>query len=136
VAIATDGCNVIGQHNFLVQKLKAKIVSLVSVHCHAHRLASASYNTAADLYSMVCETAKHCNTIMTECFTVSPLPSPCLAMHETIIKTQGRRLQRSCKTRWFSSEATVRARGEILFFWAALKHLSENKNDAMCVVLL
>jgi len=41
MAIATDGCNVIGRHNFLAQKLEAKIVSLVIVHCHAHRLASA-----------------------------------------------------------------------------------------------
>jgi len=58
VAIATDGYNVIGRYIFLAQKLEAKIVSLVSVHCHEHRLASASYNTAADLYSMVYETAK------------------------------------------------------------------------------
>jgi len=43
VAIATDGCNVIGRHNFLSQKLEAKIVSLVPVHGHAHRFPSASY---------------------------------------------------------------------------------------------
>jgi len=63
IAIATDGCNVIGRHNFLAQKLEARIVSLASVHCHAHRFASASYNTAADLYNMVYETAKtlQCN---------------------------------------------------------------------------
>jgi len=30
----------------------------------------------------------------------------------------------------------VRARNEILAIWAALKQLSENKNDAMYVVLL
>jgi len=58
VAIATDGCNVIGRHNFLPQKSEAKIVSLVSVHRHAHRFALASITTAADLYSMVYETAK------------------------------------------------------------------------------
>jgi len=44
--------------NFLAQKLEAKIVSLVSVHCHAHRLVSACYYPAADLYSMVYGTAK------------------------------------------------------------------------------
>jgi len=60
VPIATDGCNVIGRHNFLAQKLEAKIVSMVSVYCHAHRLTSASYYTAADLCSMVCETMKAC----------------------------------------------------------------------------
>jgi len=37
VAIATDGYNVIDPHNFLAQTLEAKIVSLVSVHRHAHR---------------------------------------------------------------------------------------------------
>jgi len=42
----------------MAQKLEAKILSLVSVHCHAHRLASASYYTAADFYSMVYATAK------------------------------------------------------------------------------
>jgi len=31
---------------------------LVSVHCHAHRFASVSYYTAADLYNMLYETAK------------------------------------------------------------------------------
>jgi len=31
----------------------AAIVSLVSVRCHGHRLASASYYLAVDLYSMV-----------------------------------------------------------------------------------
>ena len=58
VAIATEGCNAIGRHNFLVQKLEAKIVRIVSMHCHAHRLASASYYIATELYSMVYETAK------------------------------------------------------------------------------
>jgi len=56
--LPTDGCNVMSRHNFLAQKLEAKIVSLVSAHCHAHRLASGCYYTAADLYSVVCETVK------------------------------------------------------------------------------
>jgi len=30
----------------------------------------------------------------------------------------------------------MRARTEILAIWAELKQLSENKNDAMCVVIL
>jgi len=38
--------------------------------------------------------------------------------------------------RLLSSEATVRARSESLSILAALKQLSENINDAMCVVLL
>jgi len=51
VAIVTDKhvfpergycCNVGGRHNFLAQKLEAKFVSLLSVHSHAHRFASAS----------------------------------------------------------------------------------------------
>jgi len=49
-------------------------------------------------------------------------------MYQTKMKTKGRQLQRTCKTMWLSSEATVRARSEIL---AALGQLSENKNDAM-----
>jgi len=50
-------------------------------------------------------------------------------------RTTGRQLQRAFKTRWLSSEAAVRIRSEILAIWAVLK-LSEDKNDAMCVVLL
>jgi len=38
VGIAT-GCNVIGRRNFLAQKLEAKTVSLVCVHCYEHRFA-------------------------------------------------------------------------------------------------
>jgi len=45
------------------------------------------------------------------------------------MKTKGRHLQRVCQTRWLSSETTVRARSEILTIWAALKQMSENKND-------
>ena len=134
MAIATDGCNVIGRHNFLVQKLEGKIVSLVSVHCHAHRCASASYYTAADLYSMVYELRKHFKAIMEVlcCFTVA---IGLLAMPQTTMKTKGRQLQRVRKTRWLSSEATVRVGSENLAIWAAPK-LSEDKYDAMCVVLL
>jgi len=58
MAIATDGCNVIGWHIFLAQKLEAKIVSWVFVRCHKRRLALASYYTATDLYGMVYETTK------------------------------------------------------------------------------
>jgi len=43
---------------FVAQSLEAKIESMVSVHCHAHRLPLASHYTAADLYSVVYETAK------------------------------------------------------------------------------
>ena len=71
-----------------------------------------------------------------KCFTVSPFRSACLEMHYTTMKTKGRRLQRACKTWWLSNEATVRARSENLAIWAALKQLSENRNGAMCVVLL
>jgi len=71
-----------------------------------------------------------------EVITVSPLRSACLAMHQTTMKTKGPQLQRACKTRWLSSEAAVRARSEILAIWAALKQLWENKNDAICFVLL
>jgi len=48
------------------------------------------------------------------CFTVTLLRSVCLAMHQITTKTKGRQLQRACKVRWLSNEATVRARSEIL----------------------
>jgi len=76
-----------GGHIFLAQKLEAKIASLVFVHCHAHRLASASCYTAADLYSKVCETAKglSCNNGMFYCFTVAidlHGDASCIRLHE------------------------------------------------------
>jgi len=98
------------------------------------RTASASYYTAADLYSVGYEIAKALLMQLWNCFTVSPFWSACLAMHQTTMKRKGRQLQRACKTRWLSSEATVGAMSEILAIWAALKQLSGNENDAMCVV--
>jgi len=69
--------------------MEAKFVSLVTVHCHAHHLASACYYTAADLYSMVYETAKTLSHAVWKCFAVSPLRSACLAMHQTTMKIKG-----------------------------------------------
>jgi len=131
MAIATDGSSIIGRLSFLAQKLEAKIVSWVTVHCHAHRLVLASYYTAAELC------VRNCKNILMQiwkCFLTLRLAG--LAMHQTTMKTKGWQLQRACKTTWLSSEATLRARCEILGIRAALKQLSENKNDAMCVVLL
>jgi len=84
-------------------------------------------------------TVRNCGSTLMQlwkCFTVSPLRSACLTMHQTTMKTKGRQLQRACETSWLSSEATMRAWGKFLAIWAALKQLSENKNDAMCVVSL
>jgi len=64
-------------------------------------------------------------------------------MHQTTMKTKGRMqnkvdmqkqsTQRVCKTKWMSSEVTVRASSGILAIYDALKQLSENKIDALCV---
>ena len=59
-----------------------------------------------------------------KCFTVSPLRSACMAMHQTATRTKVRQLQRAFRTRWLSSEAAM---SEILAIWAALKQLSEIK---------
>ena len=115
------------------QKLEANIVSMASVHFHAQRLASACY------YRFVQHGVRNCESTFMQlwkCFTVSPLQWCYLAMHQTTMKTKGRQLQRACKARWLLSEATVRARIKLLAIQAALKQLTENKNDAMCVVLL
>jgi len=73
VAITTDSYNVIGRHYFLALNLEVKIVSMVSLHCHAHRLASAYYCTAADLSRWCVKLQKHFNAIMEVfyCFTVA-----------------------------------------------------------------
>ena len=138
VAIATDRFNVIiGRHIFLAQKLEAKIVKAWCL-CIVMRTASLPPLTVADLYSMLYETAKalscNCGSVLLfhRCHR---LAWQCI-MHQTTTKTKGRQFQRACKTRWLWSEATVRARSEIFAVWAALKQVSENINDAMCVVLL
>ena len=107
VTIATDVCNVTGRLNFLAQKLEAKIVSSVTVHCHAHRLALDSYYTAAHLYSMVYETAKafYCNygsvLLFWRCDRLS------LAMHQTEDKTSAvaARMQNKVVVEWGNSES-------------------------------
>ena len=73
VATASDGYNIIGWHNFLAQMVEAKIASMVSVRCHAQRLASACYFPAADLYSRCLKLRKHFNATVKVlyCFTVA-----------------------------------------------------------------
>jgi len=119
MAIATDGCNVIGRHKLLAQKLEAKILSLVSVHCHAHRFSLLLYCRRFVQYGV-----RNCESTsmqLWKCFTVLPNRSACLAMHQTTMKTKGRQLQREWVKGWLSRDATVRARSEILAFGAALK---------------
>jgi len=79
---------------------------------------------------------KHFDAIMEVlyCFTVAVGLLGDASDHT--MKTKGRQLQRACKTRCLLREAVVRARSDILGVWAALKQRSENKNNAMCVVLL
>jgi len=85
MAIATDGCNVIGRHNFQAQKLEAKIVSLVSVHSHAHHLSLLLYCCRFVQYGI-----RNCESTLMHLwkrFTVKPFRSACLAMHQTTMKT-------------------------------------------------
>jgi len=72
VAIATDGCNAIGRHNFLAQKLEAKIVSLGSVHCHAHRFGFLLYCHRFVQYGVRnCESTFNAIMKGSYCFTVA-----------------------------------------------------------------
>jgi len=99
--------------NFLSQKLEAKIVSLVFVHCHAHR-----FGLSLCCRRFVQYGVRNCESTLMQlwkCFTVSPLRSACLPMHQTTMKTKDRQLQCACKTRWLSRVATVRAMG--VRFW-------------------
>jgi len=72
MAIATGGCNVIGRHNFQAQKIEAKILSLVSVHSHAHHLSLLLYYCRFVQYGDT-KLRKHFNAIMEVfyCFTVA-----------------------------------------------------------------
>jgi len=54
---------------------------------------------------------RNCKNILMQLWKCSlTLRSAGLAMHRTTMKTRGWQLQRACKTRWLSSEATVKAR--------------------------
>jgi len=109
MAIATDGCNVIGRLNFLAQKLEAKIVSLVTVHCHAHRLALASYYTAADLYSVVRTKLQiQFNAIMEVFFDVAiGWPGDASNYNEDKRLAVAARMQNKVVVEWGSSESKV-----------------------------
>ena len=111
VAFATDGCNVIGRHIFLAQKLETKIVSLVSVHCHSHRCASASrllYCSRFVQYGV-----RNCESTFMQlwkCFTVSPLRSACLAMHHASDYNEDKRsvaarMQKNVIVEWCNNES-------------------------------
>ena len=122
---------------WLLQQMDA-FASQVSVHCRGHRLAPASYYTSADMYRTVYKTAKTLqkSTAITEvfyCFTDAiGLPGDA-SNYKDKRSAVATRIQNKCGCRVRQS---VRIRSEILAIWAALKQLSEDKNDAMCVVLL
>ena len=116
VAIATDGCNVIDRR-----------FGICAFSCAPLRFGLLLYRRRFVQYGV-----RNCESTLMQlwkCFTVSALRSACLAMHQTTMKTKGWQLQRACKTSLLSSEATVRARSEILAIWAAaaLKQLTEDK---------
>ena len=108
-------------------KLEVKIVSLVSVHCHAHRLALASYNTVTDFYSMVYETAKvlpcdfgsvllfhRCDRLAWRCI-----------MHQTTMKTNSRY---SCSAHAKQGSCRVRQQWELrVRFWLFGPHWSSRQ---------
>jgi len=89
-----------------------KIVSLVFVHCHAYRFGLLLYCWWFVQYGV-----RNCESTLMQlwkCFTVSPLRSVCLAIHQTAMKTKDQLCLHEYKPRWLSSEATARARSEIL----------------------
>ena len=138
VAVAADGFNVIGRHNFLVQKLEAEIVTYnlwVWYLCIAMRTTLLRPLTILPQICTLCcaKLRKHFNAVM-EVFSCFTIRSTCLVMQQTAMKIKGRQLQ-ACSAH-AKQGCRVRAGSEILAIWAALKQLLENKNAAMCVASL
>jgi len=134
VAPATDGCNVIGRHILLAQKSDAKIVSLESVHCHAHRLASVSYYRRLVQWVWGTKLRKHFNAIMEMfcCFTVT-IDLPGGASDNEDKRSEVAALMQN---KVFVEQGNSESWNRDCDFWAALKQLTGNDNDAMSVVLL
>jgi len=120
VAIAADGCNVIGRHNFLMQKLEAKIVSLVSVHYHAHHFTPASITILPQICTVWCtKLQKHFNAIMEVfyCFTV--------AIGLPVDASQWRQKVHSCSVHAKQGDCRVRQQWELgVKFWLFRLHWS------------
>ena len=82
VAIAIDGCNFVGVHNFLAHKLEAKILSLVSAHSHAHRFGLLLYCNRFVQYGV-----RNCESTLMQlwkCLLFQPfdrLVWPCIRLH-------------------------------------------------------
>jgi len=73
MATAADDCNVAGPHNFLAQKLEAKIVSLVPAHCRMRTASLLPVTILSQICTIWCtKLRKHFNAIMDVlyCFTV------------------------------------------------------------------
>jgi len=107
VAIATDNCNITGRHNFLSQNLEAKLQ--VWYLCIIMRTASSRPTIfLLQICTVWCTKLRnHFNAIMEVfyCFTVAiSFPGDASDYNEDI----GWQLQRKCKARRLSSEATVR----------------------------
>jgi len=122
VALATDGCNVIMPTQFSGADVGSEIISTVSVHCHAHRLASACDYTAAYLYIRCTKLRMHFSAIMEVlyCFTVlfHRLAWPC-------IRLQWTQKFSSCSVRTKQGGCRVRQQWELSArFWLFGPHRS------------
>jgi len=118
--LVKSGCNVLGWHMFLSQKLEAKIVSLVSVHCHTMRTASLRPLT---ILPQVCtvwcaKLRKHFNAIMEVFHRCDRLAWQC-------IRLQWREKVGSCSAHAKQGGSRVRQQWELTVrFWLFGPHWS------------
>ena len=109
VDIATDGCNVIGRQFSGAEAGSENCkFGICALSCAPLPFGLLLYCPRFVQYGV-----RNCESTLMQiwkCFTVSPLRSACLAMHQTTMKTKGQQLQRASKTRWLSSEATARGK--------------------------
>jgi hypothetical protein len=138
VAIACDGAAaMLGRNNGMAKQLQDEVVSMISVHCHAHRLALAAGDVMDVPQLKTIKTAERLLIQMWKFFACSAVRTAKLAELQAIHETKQRTLQRTCRTRWLSCEAAVTAGlSEIVAVWDCLAHFANEKDDAVAVGIL
>ena len=138
VAIACDGAAaMIGRHNGMAKQLQDEVVSMISVHCHAHRLALAAGDVMEDPQLKTIKTAERLLIQLWKYFACSAVRTAKLAELQAIHETKRRSLQRTCRTRWLSCEAAVAAGlSELVAVWDCMAYFAVEKDDAVATGML
>ena len=135
VAISCDvAAAMLGKHNGMATQLQSEIGTMVTIHCHAHRLALTAADSCEQLETF--KSAEHLLLQLWKFFASSPLRTSKLAEFQAEQPNKAKKLQRACRTRWLScNQAVTSCRAELSSLFACLNYYTD-RGDATATGLL